>query len=129
MNAYDKLVLRAKDIVVKVHGFQVLNYTSKIWWLLVNAELQNLLKIEEQQAMRVKSSKMSSPRRSHKAVEVDYDIAEYTVQDEVHSNTVYFTGSYEECKTFIGNQPDWEKYGIVSPVSGRFVSFILSRYI
>jgi hypothetical protein len=82
--------------------------------------------------MNVKSSKISSPRRSHKAVEVDYDIAEYTVQDEVHSNTVYFTGSYEEyeeCKTFIGNQPDWEKYGIVSPVSGRFVSFVLSRCV
>lgn len=79
--------------------------------------------------MNVKSSKMSSPRRPHKTVEIDYETTHnYTVQDEV-TKIIHHTGTYEDCKKFIGDQPDWEKYGIVSPVSGRFVSFVLSRYV
>ena len=42
-------------------------------------------------------------------------------------DVVFFRGTYEECRLWIGQQPDWENFNLVSEETGRSVKFVISR--
>ncbi|MEE8598465.1 MAG: hypothetical protein V3S69_02940 [Dehalococcoidales bacterium] len=52
----------------------------------------------------------------------------YTVEHETTRN-VFFQGSFDKCKAWLLNRPDWEQYVIIDPYTDKPMYFALGRNI